>query len=256
MADFATFTGPGGSDPSVTIHGEIEALSTITAGDMLLAGQIFRTKIRQRTAAGVDVDGAPFAPYSERSPYYFYPNKEAAGSNREARATAARNRHAKTGRIGKRTPLGIKYESYAAMKAAMGRTNVDLYSGLQHPHMLDAILLRVAGFEIDQSGGAMLTGGGALDAFENNQPNTQLTMGFYGPEAQRARGQDKGNSKTPRRHFFGLNQEDLDIAARAVGERMQIRASGFAGGGGAAGSMSGPSGASTITDDPSTWLGF
>jgi hypothetical protein len=254
MPDFATFTGPGGADPSVTIRGEIEALSTVTTGDLLMAGQLFRSRIRARTAAGIDVEGSPFAPYSERGPYYLYPNKEAARGNRQARATAAKGRHAKVG--GHRTPLGIRYDSYAAAKAAHGDSTVNEYGMQQHTHMLDTIMVKAGGLEIDQSGGALLTGGGPLDAFENNQPNTQLTVGFYGPEAERARGQDEGNSKTPKRHFFGLNSQDLDIAARAVGERMQIRASGFAGGGGFAGGTPSSGGVSTITDDPNTWLGF
>src|SRR5579863_9082562 len=108
MADFATFTGPGGADPLFVVHGEVEALTLITTGDMLLCGQLFRTRIRQRTAAGIDVDGSPFAPYSEKGPYYLYPNRETAhrpGRSpvlaRYARATAAKNRYAKTGRVGK-----------------------------------------------------------------------------------------------------------------------------------------------------------
>ena len=62
----ATFTGPGGQDASVGIRHELSALQTVTAGDLLYVGQVFRTRIIQRTARGVDADGAPCAHFLQR----------------------------------------------------------------------------------------------------------------------------------------------------------------------------------------------
>lgn len=223
----ATFTGPQGQDPVSAIHMTVDALTTITQGDLLYVGQVFRSRIRQRTFSGVDVNNAPFAPYSERGPYYFYPNGEvgaARGAAAQARATAAKNRFNKTGKIGTRTPYGIRYESYAAAKAAHGVGNVNLYGMEQHPHMLDSIIVRVEGSEVDQAA-ADLDFGSELAALEGGKTAaTELTLGFYGEEADRAKGHNEGNRYLPVREFFALNQEDLQLAETAIGERMEERA--------------------------------
>jgi hypothetical protein len=103
-------------------------------GDLLFSEQVFRSRIRQRKFKGVDVNGAPFKAYSTRGPYYFYPNRDvgpmrgerATPEIRQARKTAAENRHRKIGRKGKRTPYGVRYDSYAAAKAAHGVSVVEL----------------------------------------------------------------------------------------------------------------------------------
>lgn len=58
----ATFTN-NGTDPVATFRLAVRA-SKPTRGDLLFAGQLLVTAIRDRTLAGIDVDGAPFAPYS------------------------------------------------------------------------------------------------------------------------------------------------------------------------------------------------
>jgi hypothetical protein len=68
----ATFTGPGGSDPVAAIRA-LRAAANATEGDLLYALQRQRSRILKRTAAGVDADGAAFAPYSLR-----YAKKKAA----------------------------------------------------------------------------------------------------------------------------------------------------------------------------------
>lgn len=192
-------------------------------------GQVFRSRIRERTFKGLDANGTPFTPYSTRGPYYLYPNREsgalrgvkATAATRQARATAARNRQKKTG--GQRTPYGIRYDSYAAAKAAHGVANVNLYGMEQHTHMLDTMLVKVGGMEAAQSfEGADF--GSEFAAFEGNTAAQELTLGFYGPEAERAKGQNEGNRKTPQREFFALNGEDLKLAEKAIGERMIARA--------------------------------
>jgi hypothetical protein len=242
MANLATFTGPGGSDPGASIRATIHALSTPTVGDQLYVGQIFRSRIRQRTLSGVDVNGVPFAPYSTNGPYYFYPNKEAGsvrgGSGtrrltqeqvRHARSTAAKNRQAKIGAPGVRTPYGIRYASYAAAKAAHGAMGVNLYGMEQHTHMLDTMLVKAGGSEINQASGD-LNFGSQFSSFEQNTPETLLVIGFYGPEAERAKGNNEGTSKLPKREFFALNPDDLRLAEQAIAERMMDRAQSGSGG--------------------------
>src|SRR5579871_4204572 len=97
MASFATFTGPGGEPADRAVQREISALTTVTQGDLLYVGQVFRSRIRERKLNGVDVNGAPFAPYSTKGPYYFYPNRDSA-AGRQARATAAKNRYGRGNR--------------------------------------------------------------------------------------------------------------------------------------------------------------
>jgi hypothetical protein len=80
----------------------LRALSTTTVGDMMYIGQVYCSRIPQRTLAGIDVNGASFTPYSTKGLYYFYPNREmgaargprATEATRKARATAAKGRHA------------------------------------------------------------------------------------------------------------------------------------------------------------------
>lgn len=238
MSDFATFTGPGGGDPGASIHATIHALTTPTVGDLLYIGQAFRSRIRERTGRGVDVNGVPFQGYSTKGPYYFYPNRDV-GSTRgvsgtrsasqsqvnKARATAAAGRFSKTGKLGQRTPFGIRYESYAAAHAAHGRAGVTLYGLESHPHMLDSMLIKAGGNEVPASGDAP-DFGSPFTAFEGNTPATDLHIGFYGSEAARAKGNNEGNGKVPKREFFALNQEDLRLGEAALAERLEARAAG------------------------------
>jgi len=221
MSAGATFTHTSGADAASALHLTIAALTTVTVGDALYVGQGFRSRIRERTFSGVDVNGAPFAAYSTRGPFYLYLNKGATG-DRAARATASKNRYAKTGKIGIRTATGIKYESYAAAQAAHGVNGVTLYGMEQHPHMLDAMMVKAGGSEI---GGAGLPSfGSEFEAFEGNTPCSTLTIGFYGDEEGRARGNNEGNSNLPKREFFALNQSDIAWGEKSLGERMEIRA--------------------------------
>ena len=229
MPEYASFKAPDGGEATTAIHRELQALITPSVGDLLYVGQVFRSRILQRTAQGVDVNGSPFAPYSTRGPYYFYPNREvgaargakAAAATQKARATASAGRHAKTGRIGVRTPYGIRYASYAAAKAAHGSAAVDLFGMEQHTHMLNTIKVRAGGTAVADAG---LDFGSEFAAEEQNQPCSDFAVGFYGTEADRARGNNEGTRNSPARRFFALSPEDLQLGAHAIGERMAIRA--------------------------------
>jgi hypothetical protein len=199
MAATASFTGPNGQDARAAMEWGVRTATTPTTGDLLYSGQVFRSRIRERTFRGVDAQGVPFTAYSTKGPYYFYPNREVGSTRREraitpqvraARATAAKGAMRKPA-AGVRTPFGIKYASYAAAKAAHGVANVNLYGMEQHTHMLDTMLVKVGGIEVGLAADALMDNG-EMAAFEQNQPATELALGFYGPEAARAKGQTRG----------------------------------------------------------------
>ena len=220
MAQLATFLGPGGQDPITVVH-NLELAFVPTQGDVLLAGQILRSRIVQRTQNGVDVNGAPFTPYESTHVFYFYPDGHS-GRTREQRVSQTAGRYAKTGKLGKRTPLGIRYDSYAAAKAAHGRSNVDLFGMVQHPHMMNAMIVKAGGSELDMSAD-MLAGATDMDAFSQHEPCSQMHVGFYGEEAGRAWGHNEGTKHLPRRHFFDASPEDWRIMGEAMLNRMCIR---------------------------------
>lgn len=60
----ATFLGPGGSRPSEFIS-KLAHQAAPTVSEALSAGKAMRERIRERTAAGVDYTGQPFAEYAE-----------------------------------------------------------------------------------------------------------------------------------------------------------------------------------------------
>ena len=236
MGNYASFIDPEDPNgPTVSIRRKIHTLTSVTTGDQLYIGQMFRTRIRQRTNEGIDTNGAPFVPYSTKGPYYFYPNAGAVGNVRgplastdpgmrasvwKARSTAARNRYSKTGKVGTRTPVGIKYASYAEAKAVHGRSTVDLYGMEQHIHMLDTMVVQAGGTQINYDEPDF---GGEFSASENIAECFEVTLGFYGPEAERAKGNNEGTAKLPQREFFALSQEDLQLAEQTIGERIEAR---------------------------------
>ncbi len=140
-------------------------------------------RVEQR---GEDVHGNKFAPYSTRGPTYIYPEGHKAGRGRKAAAS----RLAKKLGLGRSTVTrtgGIKFESYAAYKQALGRSAVDLTGA--HRRMLGQLV--VAKVTTDSA-----------------------AIGIYGEAARRATGHQKGSPKShlPRRHWLGFTaQESLAI---------------------------------------------
>lgn len=221
MAAAATFTTESGADGLTALQLEIRRLTTITVGDIQFVGQFLRSEILQRTARGLDVNGAPFAPYSTKGPYYFYPNGQRS-EVRHARATAAKNRFKTAGGSGERTPYGIRYASYAAAKEAHGASVVNLFGMEQHTHMLNTMVVKVDGQAMEDALGPT---GSELSAFENIAPARRLSIGFYGPEAERAKGHNEGvPGKLPQREFMALNEAELERGAHAIEQRLKTRA--------------------------------
>jgi len=187
------FTGPGGSDPVRHILG-VQAAMQPTIGDCLQAGQVLRAEILERTRSGVDAEGNPFAPYSER------------------------------------------YRARKAKKNGQADT-VDLFGSEQSKHMLNTIQIRSGSFVGEEQPSA--------DPNSNSVRGDEVRVGFYDDEEieTRARVHNEGGTvrtrygtgsskrkpkgaqsfSMPRRHFFDVNQGDIDLMNAAVAERIEMR---------------------------------
>lgn len=216
-----TITSSSGNIQSVEL--EVEDFQP-TVGDCLYAAQIQRSRLLRRTEAGTDFRGAPFAPYSTKGPFYFYPNG-AAGKTRTPKET----KNAKAGvrrfanKVGRsklaitRSGLGIRFESYADFKQTyLGRENVDL-RGPRAPHMLQEIVCRA---------GSLESTGGDLSQQTDESPGDSFTIGIYGEAALRASGinsEDRPKGM-PRRQFIGSSDEDNRYLSTVLAARARDRA--------------------------------
>lgn len=222
-------------DQVMEAFSDLEKATTVTIGDLLYAGQRQRTRILQRTARGVDVNETAFHPYSLKGPIYYYPGKNnksrkaavnrvskkigISGNSKTLRVAGARGQYVQ------KTRLGLKFSSYAALKAAFGRLNVDL-RGLKAPHMLQALIVRVADFVLgnpDQTFQPLPT--------VSLEPASEMTIGIYGFEAERASGHQNGRGHLPQRRFLGANMRDQELMLQDIIARMKYRASAILGGG-------------------------
>lgn len=175
--------------------------------DILLALKQQQSRILQRTAAGLDVNNRPFAPYNSTRPFYYYPNGPV-GKQRskeqlkrdKAGVTRFANKVGRTKGAITRSRLGLKFPSYAAFKLTyLGRAGVDLY-GPRAPHMLQAMTIR-------------------------SDNDTEGALGIYGNEAIRANGisgevRPKG---MPRREFFAASEADQKGMAETIRRAIQRR---------------------------------
>ena len=191
-----TFTAAGGKSPARVIV-ELKKGIQPTAADLQFAGERQRARIINRTEdRGVDVDGRPFAPYSTKGPYYYYPNRTAGRKSRRRSAS----RTARTVGGAHVTPGGgLRFASYAAAKRAFGRSRVDL-RGLPGGggHMLNAIQVVVRGA-------------------------SQIVLGIFGEKAAIAAGHHRGAGNLPRRRWFDASREDLKEIGRDVLDRVAAR---------------------------------
>ncbi len=231
---------PGGIEPEQFIL-QVGNNAKPTEGDALWAAQRQRTRIVERTLAGVDVDGAPFEPYSQNGPYYYYPNgrvgrtKFEKKKNRSAvkrllgRLNADSDRASAvgvtlgTGGKATRGGEGIRFESYDDFKRSLGRTRPDLM-GPRAPHMLQAIAV---GANIERNVAEQ-----SLSLTDRPQPAREIRIGIYGEEAGRALGHNTGENPRWRgrhqRRFLGLSDSDVqamldDILGRCVARTNQFK---------------------------------
>ena len=200
-----SFRSTRGGDPVDRIKALKKAVQ-ITEGDILYAGQRQRTRILDRTRAGVDMDGSPFARYSTKGPYYYNPTGGQAGRSLESQVSATKRlkRKIEKGKPGgggmrlSRTGRTMVFEDgYAGFKAWLGRIGVDL-TGPRAPHMMQAIQTKVEGLKM-------------------------LILGIYGPKADIAQGHNEGTRHLPRRHFFGASSADLKQMVRDIADHISAR---------------------------------
>lgn len=187
---------------------QIENSVRPTDADMLAIGNQWRTHIVERTLAGNDADNSPFAPYSEKSKYYFNPsNKAGRGRVPIEKQKAAAKRLFKKVQKGNpdqtphlsRTGRSIVFASYGAFKRWLGRTNVDLFGPQGGSHMLQSIYVRSDG-------------------------NDSVTLGIYGEPAARASGHNEGIlGRLPQRRFFGADEEMMTGAKTLLSTSIRAR---------------------------------
>jgi hypothetical protein len=179
MADAAVFTSSSGRQPDEIIL-EIRRALVPEQADLLYAGQRQNERIHEKTEHHVDVDGNEFEPYDTVRPYYFRPwdapslgrgkknvslaarrarvpelsrNQSAARFLRKLGGTTSggtgsiRHGGAEVGRIHAHERDTIRFASYAAFKASLGRSGVDL-TGPHAPHMMQAIQVSATDSEI------------------------------------------------------------------------------------------------------------
>lgn len=188
-----------------------------TKADMLMVGNYFKAQSLDRTSRGLDADGKPFAPYSEKRPYYWNPysgDKKQAGTwtkqnqsvNRMIKKLGGSSKtgiiRGSTGKaVAQRSGTGtsIKFASYAAFKRTLGRAGVDLM-GPRAPHMMQALTVRVA------DGGK------------------GVVLGVYGEAAGRAKGHQYGvPGKLPQRKFIGATEEDRAAVMKMLSANIRGR---------------------------------
>jgi hypothetical protein len=195
--------------------------------DMALAGQLVRSQIRKDTAAGIDVDGAPFAPYATNHPYYYNPGTRGGKMQETEKATARFHKKLeKKGVANKgvsRTGRTVKFENYAAFKSAFGRDGVDL-QGIQAPHMLDAIVVAVNGRQVNDQPVSFAVGDLQVSS-ESSEPASAVTIAIYDERAAAVgSGHQYGNKTLPRRKFFGASQGARERVVKLLKKRLMARA--------------------------------
>lgn len=178
----------GGGDRMPRRIMEFAQAVELTPQAMQRIGEAQRLRIYQRVAEKhSDVHGLAFHPYSTKGPYYYRP----AGGRQ-----AALRLRGKIGRGARSTaPLpvtrggSLKFANYAAFKASLGRTGVDLMG--PQGRMLRQMTTHRATAE-------------------------QVGIGIAGEAAGRARGHQEGNSgkKLPRRAWLGASPDERT----AIGE--------------------------------------
>jgi hypothetical protein len=177
-----------------------------TNADLEWAGKQIKAGILDRTQRGVDYQGNRFAPYSRKGPYYYYPNgsggrtkAEKASNIKRVKRMAGRLRDGRVTRSGH----GIRFDSYAAYKASMGRNGTVDLRGPSDPHMLQAIVVRVQG--------------------------GQCYVGIYDTfAADKASGHNDGlNRHLPQRQFFEASDDDIAVIAEDLQERLIARADNY-----------------------------
>ena len=195
-------------DPSA-FFAKVQGRITPQTQDVELIAEEQKTRIIQRTARGVDVNETPFVPYSTKGPYIYYPggraNRISSGGLKTKNLIAAKRFLSKIN-AGRGTPIGeitpgggVKFASYAAFKQALrGYTFVDLM-GPRAPLMMASILKITTG-------------------------PLEVRLGIYDRQkALIAQGHNQGNSRLPKRTFFGISDADKTAMKARLAEILRSR---------------------------------
>jgi len=197
MPSEATLRLTGGGDPVRVVAAHVDALLP-TEADVLAICEWKRARVVSLTGQGRDYLGRPFAPYSTRAPYTWYPHGHGTKSPKQ-RAAAAKRFAKKLGAGSVTASGGVRFESYAAFKRALGRSGVDL-TGPSAPHMLQALVSRVVG-------------------------PLEGRIGIYSADkAEIAEYHTTGTARMPQRRFLGTAPEDVRIMIGMLVWRAEHRA--------------------------------
>jgi hypothetical protein len=181
----ATFTTPSGGDPATEIHNLMTA-ALPTEGDLLYALQRQRTRILQRTAAGVDVDGTPFQAYS--AGYAKSKSKYGRGGSVDLRGRNAPN----------------MLQAIVATSGSLtdqGDSNTRAVSGsLEFYDQRAALLAEV-----------------------HNQGATIRSRQGTGKGKRKPKPGGAASFEMPRRHFFDASRQDLTDMENDMGQRSEMR---------------------------------
>jgi len=172
----------------LTVTGLREVIDFLVKGDLMPnerelrdAMQAQKQRILDRTEHSIDATGRAFAPYANKHPFYWYPQKGLKNPKATIRLV-----HNRTGKTGQRTKTGIRYASYAAFKASLGAYQPDL-RGPKSPHMMDQM---------------------RVDARKD-----EASLTISGEKGDIASYHMDGTNRMPARPFFGFSDDDADTIA-------------------------------------------
>lgn len=198
MPSEATLRLTGGGDV-VRLAADLELAIQPTAADMLAALEWKRARVLELAAQGLDFEGRPFAPYSEKSPYTWYPaGRHSKGRTAKSRMDAAKRMRRKLGAGTVTAGGGIRFASYAEFKLSLGRSGVDL-TGPSAPHMLQELVTRVIG-------------------------PLEGRLGIYSADkAEIAEYHNEGTPRMPRRRFLDTSAADVTTMSEILASRAEAR---------------------------------
>jgi hypothetical protein len=203
----ASFTGPGNSDP-VAHFLKIRNAANVTIGDCLWAGQFLRTRIRQRTASGIDVNEVAFAPYSKG--YAARKVKELG--------------HADVDLFG--FARGVHMLNAMLVKA--GGQELSDYSGsaTTDTQSSDLFTLGIYDEELATRARVHNEGGQSRSGLGLGTTSISGTHSLFGRSVKAAA---SGSSGMPKREFFAANNGDIAAMENGIGARQVTRLEALAG---------------------------
>jgi hypothetical protein len=201
-----------GNDVEILLTG-IESALAVQTGDLLYAIDRQQSRILHRTGRFLDYNEQPFKPYNETRPYYWYPyGKSQALKEHEMKRVHRLAKQVGDGMVTRGG--GIRYDSYAAFKRALGRLGVDLL-GPAAPHMLQGFQIFVNGVRFD------FHDRGDYDAYV--APATKVILGIYGNKGDIAVAHNEGGGRMPQREFFRISSSDRDDIFNDIIGRLKKR---------------------------------